>query len=326
MVSVVVPMFNVEEYIEQCISSVLSQTFRNFELICVDDGCTDNTLSVLSQFSDERIKVIHQRNRGLSAARNSGIAAAKGIYVALLDSDDFWSREKLALHLSHLNQNSSVGVSYSPSVFVDEQGNDLGIGQYPKLKEVTIKHIFCRNPIGNGSAPVIRRCLLNEIAYENTESGRTCYFDEDLKQSEDIELWTRVALLGKWTFEGIPEALTFYRINNGGLSSNLSKQYDNWCLAVRKNRPGNEQFFRKYERLARAYQIRYLARRAIKSGDGLEAVKLVFKALLTNPLIALEEPARTSATFACSILSLLPVRTYSFIENSVIGWKRQVFG
>ncbi len=69
MVSIVIPMFNVEEYIEQCINSVLSQTFRNFELICVDDGCTDSTLSILSQFSDERIKLIHQRNRGLSAAR-----------------------------------------------------------------------------------------------------------------------------------------------------------------------------------------------------------------------------------------------------------------
>ncbi len=191
---------------------------------------------------------------------------------------------------------------------------------------MTTKHIFCRNPIGNGSAPVIRRCLLNEIAYENTESGRTCYFDEDLKQSEDIELWTRIALLEKWRFEGIPEALTYYRINNGGLSSNLSKQYDNWCLAVRKNRPGNELFFSQYERLAKAYQIRYLARRAIKSGDGLAAVTLILKALVTNPLIVFEEPERTSATFVCSILSLLPNRTYSFIERSVIGWKRHMFG
>jgi glycosyltransferase involved in cell wall biosynthesis len=323
MVSVVVPMFNVEQYIEQCINSVLSQTYKNFELICVNDGCTDQTLNVLSQFCDGRIKIIHQKNQGLSAARNSGIAAAKGIYVALLDSDDYWDKEKLTLHLNHLNQNPEVGISFCPSIFVDEEGQNLGIGQYPKLRNLTSKHIFCRNPIGNGSVPVIRRCLLNEIAFKHKKTGRTCYFDEDLKQSEDIELWLRIALLNKWSFEGISKALTFYRINNGGLSANLEKQYDNWCLAVRKNTSGNELFFNQYLTLARAYQMRYLARRAVKSGDGVTAIKLTCKALMINPKIAVEEPARTSCTVICSLLSLLPSHIYRYIEESAIGLVRQ---
>ena len=324
IVSVVVPMFNVEKYIEQCIQSVLSQTYKNFELICVDDGCTDGTLGLLSQFSDERINVIHQSNLGLSAARNTGIAAARGIYVALLDSDDFWTEDKLMLHVNHLNQNPDIGVSFCPSKFVDEQGNDMGIGQYPRLTDLTPKHIFCRNPVGNGSVPVIRRCLLNDIAIKDKDTGRLCYFDEELKQSEDIELWTRIALLGKWSFEGMPKALTYYRVNEAGLSSNVSKQYDAWCLAVKKNKQGNEVFFQKYESLAKAYQIRYLARRAVRSGEGRKAFKLAVKALITNPLIALEEPARTSSTLVCSILSLLPRQVYNVIENGVIGFRKQI--
>ena len=108
MVTVVIPMFNVEKYIEKCIISVLEQTFKNFEVICVDDGCTDNTLNILKQFTDPRIKLIKQQNRGLAGARNTGIQAARGIYIALLDSDDCWASQKLSEHVAHLNCNPVV--------------------------------------------------------------------------------------------------------------------------------------------------------------------------------------------------------------------------
>ena len=318
LVSVVIPMFNVGQYIEQCIQSVLAQTFKNFEVICVDDGCTDDTLHNLARFSDPRIKLIQQSNRGLSGARNTGILASRGIYVALLDADDFWAKEKLALHINHLNTSSDVGVSYCPSLFVNEHGNSMGIGQNPKLKNITTKDVFCRNPVGNGSAPVIRRRLLKEVAFVSDKTGRKCIFDEDLRQSEDIELWLRIALLGNWKFEGIKTPLTFYRVNDGGLSSNLSKQYASWCLAMQKNQAGYELFFKRYFPLARAYQLRYLARRAIRSGDTWQAIKLVHKALLTQPKIVIEEPARTLATYVCALVSLLPNSLYRMLENTAM--------
>jgi glycosyltransferase involved in cell wall biosynthesis len=311
-------MFNVGKYIEQCIESVLGQTFKNFEIICIDDGCTDDTLHKLARFSDPRIKLIQQSNRGLSGARNTGVFASKGMYVALLDADDFWAKEKLALHINHLNTRQDVGVSYCPSLFVDESGIPMGFGQTPKLKNVSTKDVLCRNPVGNGSAPVIRRRLLKDVAFINQKTGRKCIFDEDLRQSEDIELWLRIALLDNWKFEGISTPLTFYRVNDGGLSANLDKQYASWCLAMQKNQKKHTSFFKRYLPLARAYQLRYLARRAIRSGDTWQAIKLVNKALLTQPKIAIEEPARTFATYGCALISMLPQNLYRLVEQTAI--------
>jgi glycosyltransferase involved in cell wall biosynthesis len=315
IVTVVIPMFNSEKHIEKCIISVLEQTFKNFELICVDDGCTDNTLDILKQFTDPRIKLISQKNRGLAGARNRGIQAAKGIYIALLDSDDFWSNEKLTKHVEHLNGNPKVGVSYCPSLFITENGSIMGIGQFPKLKEINFRDILCRNPVGNGSAPVIRRRLFADISTINKEQNCKCYFDETLRQSEDIELWVRIALLTSWKFEGISAPLTYYRINNGGLSANLKKQFESWTLAMSKNEQTNIKLFKRLLPLARAYQLRYLARRAIRSGDSYQAIKLIHWALCEQPRILFEEPKRTLATYACAFLTLLPRSLYNSLES-----------
>ncbi|MFT4654023.1 MAG: glycosyltransferase involved in cell wall biosynthesis [Patiriisocius sp.] len=323
IVTVVVPMFNVEKYIEQCIASVLAQSFKNFELICVNDGCTDHTLTLLKQFTDPRIRVISQKNRGLAGARNTGIQAAKGIYIALLDADDSWATEKLAKHVVHLNGNPKVGVSYCPSLFMDENGNMMGIGQFPKLTNISFKDVLCRNPVGNGSAPVIRRRLLADLATIGPESGRKYYFDEALRQSEDIELWVRIALLGSGKFEGIATPLTHYRINDDGLSANLNKQFASWTLAMSKNIQTNKQLFKRLLPLARAYQMRYLARRAIRSGDSYNAIKLIHKALFEQPKILFEEPMRTIVTYVCALLSILPRSVYTSLESLAMKCTRQ---
>lgn len=316
-VSVVIPMYNVERYIEQSVSSVLNQTFEDFELICVDDGSCDRTFFKLKQFNDDRIRLVMQENKGLAGARNTGINAARGEFVALLDADDFWAPEKLEYHVFHLRMNPDVGISYSPSWFVDEQGEPMGIGQFPKLKNITTKDIFCRNPIGNGSAPVIRNALLQEMAVNiKTYYGdRSVCFNELLRQSEDIEFWLRVALRGNWRFEGIEAPLTFYRVNSSGLSANLEKQFQSWQQAVNFNRPGNEEFFKRWYTLAKAYQYRYLARRAVQSRNGKAAMRLVTQSLICNVRILFEEPGRTIATCLCALLSQLPKKLYQKLES-----------
>jgi glycosyltransferase involved in cell wall biosynthesis len=323
IVTVVIPMFNVEKYIERCIISVLEQTFKNFEVICVDDGCSDNTLNILKQFTDPRLRLIKQQNRGLAGARNTGIQAAKGIYIALLDSDDCWASQKLIEHVAHLNNNPQVGVSYCPSLFIDENNNMMGVGQFPKLTDINFRDILCRNPVGNGSAPVIRRRLLEDISTTNQEQGRKYYFDETLRQSEDIELWVRIALLNKWKFEGISTPLTYYRINDCGLSANLKNQFASWTLAMSKNEQTDTQLFKQLLPLARAYQLRYLARRAIHSGQSYLAIKLIHRALFEQPRILFEEPKRTIATYVCALLCLLPRSFYSSLESLAMKWLRQ---
>ena len=92
LISIVVPVYNKEEYLEECIKSVLQQTYKNFQLILVDDGSKDNSLSICNKYAktDNRIKVIHQENQGVSVARNRGLLASDGRYLLFLDADDFW--------------------------------------------------------------------------------------------------------------------------------------------------------------------------------------------------------------------------------------------
>jgi glycosyltransferase involved in cell wall biosynthesis len=317
VVSVIIPMYNVGKYIEQSITSVLKQTYHNFELILVDDGCLDDTLNKVNQFTDPRIRVVHQKNRGLSGARNTGIDVARGLYVALLDADDYWAKDKLTQHVQHLTSNPKVGVSYSPSLFINEEGVLLGVGQFPKLKNITTQHIFCRNPVGNGSSPVIRRSLLSEIGYFGVKRDkyRKMYFDETLRQSEDIELWTRIALTTSWKFAGIKKPLTYYRVNNSGLSADVDKQFASWQHAVMLNKDSNPKFFKQFYSLAKAYQLRYLARRAIQSESKLTAFKLIHQAMFCNFRIIFQEPNRTIMTLGCAWLKFLPREIYNSIEK-----------
>jgi len=317
VVSVIIPMYNVEKYIDQCITSVLNQSYHHFELILVDDGCMDNTLKIVNTFSDPRIRIITQKNRGLSGARNTGIEAARGIYVALLDADDYWAPEKLTKHIQHLNDKPKVGVSYCPSLFVSEDGELLGVGQFPKLSNISKKDVFCRNPVGNGSSPVIRRSLLSEVGRfgEKKDKYRTMYFNESLRQSEDIELWTRIALTTKWQFAGIDTPLTYYRINECGLSADIDKQFASWQHAVMLNKDSDPTFFKKHYSLARAYQLRYLARRAVQSKSKLTAFKLIHQAIYCDYRILLQEPNRTIMTLGCAWLKFLPNTIYSRLER-----------
>jgi hypothetical protein len=318
LVSVIVPVYNVEEYIAETIESVLKQTYPYFELLIIDDESPDCSLEICQQFSDSRIKIISQQNRGLAGARNTGIRHAQGEYLAFLDGDDLWLPEKLAKHIQHLESSPQVGVSFSRSQFVDSEGKSLGIYQMPKLKDITPDHLLCRNPIGNGSAPVIRRQVFEAISFKSNLHGKveSFYFDESFRQSEDIECWFRIAAQTSWQIEGIPEALTLYRVNGEGLSANVLKQLDSWEQVIAKHRQYFPELLAQWEKPARAYQLRYLARRAVRLKDGAMAVKLVNRALATHWQIIFSEPNRTLLTLAAAyLLKLLPLSFYIQFET-----------
>lgn len=298
-ISVVMPVYNVEAYIAEAIRSVLSQTFENFELIIVDDGGDDHSVGIALCFNDPRIRIVSQKNRGLAAARNTGIANARAPYIALLDSDDRWHPDKLSLHYAHLKANPHVGVSYSGSRMIDQHGAAMSVEMRPKLKNVTAKDILCRNPVGNGSAPVLRRTALDRASFPHpNEPDRTCWFDETFRQSEDIELWVRLSTVHGVEFEGIDALLTDYRIIGGALSANVVKQYVSWLHMleiVRKNAP---TLVDEYGPMAKAYQLRYLARRSIQVGDGKLADDLFWRATRLSPKIHAEEPVKSAVTWA----------------------------
>ena len=317
MFSIVMPIYNVEKYLASSINSVLSQTYGNFELICVNDGSSDNSEAILASFKDTRIKVVHQTNAGLSAARNTGIRHSQGIYVAFLDSDDLWHKEKLQKHLQVFQNDHAVSVSYNASQFIDEEGNDMGIGQYPKTRNIQAADIICRNPIGNGSAPVIKRSTLLRTSYQTIKDGYPvqAFFDESLRQSEDVEYWLRIKLMTKAKFSGIAQPLTFYRVNGAGLSADTSKQLAAWETSILKNRRLDQAFFSQWYKPAKSFQLRYLARRAIQSHQAGLAFKLINQSIATNPAILLRDPARTLFTYGCAIASCLPDKMLNVIHT-----------
>ncbi|MHA7867460.1 MAG: glycosyltransferase family 2 protein [Salipiger thiooxidans] len=304
--SIVVPAFNAAETLAETLVSLSAQTFRDLEIVVVDDGSTDSTSRVAEQQArtDGRIRVVRQHNRGLAGARNSGIAAATGEIVGFCDADDRWLPEKLDTHVRHLERSPQVGISYSGSAMIDADGHRMGHAQRPRLHDVTTALVFKRNPIGNGSAPVFRREALASIAWRpHFETRRDWVFDETFRQSEDIECWLRFCLSTDWIVEGVPGLLTEYRVNAGGLSARTEAQLAAWERVVDKLRPRDPAFFARHEAAARAYQLRYLARRAISNGDGDTACELIDRAMAESRTPLHEEPFRTLSTIAAARLS-----------------------
>lgn len=328
MFTVVVPLYNTERYISSTLDSILAQSFADFEVVVVNDASTDAGPVIVERYMarDPRIRMITQDNRGLAGARNSGIRSARGRFVALLDADDLWTPDKLARHAAHLEANPDVGVSFAPSLFIDENGGDLGLAQTPRLEGIDAAHVFCRNPVGNGSAAVLRRECLDDVAFEveAPEGRRTCWFDETFRQSEDIELWTRIAATTRWRFAGIAHALTLYRVNNGGLSADVGKQFASWCRFRDKLSRIAPDLVASAGGRAEAYQCRYLARRAAISGSGASALRLAFTGLARHPRMLIEEPSRTVLTLGFSAAALaVPAGLFAQVKAAAFKGSRQ---
>lgn len=320
-ISVIIPVYNVERYVAATIHSVLLQTYQNFELIIVDDGSPDRSVEICQQFTDKRIKIIQQKNRGVSAARNTGILQAKGEYLAFLDGDDLWLPQKLERHINHLESSPHVGVSFSYSAFIDEMGQSVGMYQISKLKDITPSLILCRNPVGNGSTPVIRREVFEAIklkgSYQNNKNNY--YFDEQLHHIEDVECWLRIALQTNWQIEGIPEALTLYRISTGGASTNFYKQLESLEKVLEKTHFYAPDLISQRGNAAKAYQMRFLARRAVTLEAGATALELIYRALFTYWRLLMEEPHRTVITLvAAHLLFLLPKPLFYQLKDVVV--------
>jgi len=317
-VSVVMPIYGVEKFVAAAVESVLAQTFTDFEFIIVDDVSPDRSAEICAEYDDPRIRIVrHAENRGLAGARNTGIREAIGDYLALLDSDDLWEPEKLKSHVAHLDGNAAIGVSFARSAFIDEAGNRLNTYQMPKLTGITAEHLLCRNPIGNGSAPVVRRAVFEDIGFiENFYgSDETYYFDDRFRQSEDIECWIRIAALTDWQIEGLSEPLTLYRLNSGSLSANIPKQLATWEAVIDKAREHSPDLIAREGSLARAFQLRYLARQAIRLKDGRMALSMCIASFRENPRVLLREPSRTLVTWAAAITQcLLPKAVYRHVE------------
>lgn len=304
LVSVVMPVYNAERFVAQAMQSVLGQSLSDFELLVVNDGSQDKSLRICKSLADARTRILHQKNCGVSSARNTGIAQARAGIIALIDADDVWAPEKLDRHIAHLRERPDVGISYAGANLINEAGRALGVYQRPVLYGVTPRQVFCGRVIRNGSVPVFRREVLDEIAWR-VPADRLCYFDESFRRSEDVECWTRIALTSRWAFEGLPGEFTSYRVHTAGISADVLCQLETWERVCAKIATYAPNFIAEHGQEARARELRYLARRSFRNRDGALALKLALQALRTWPRLLRDEPLKTSGTLAaCALLRI----------------------
>lgn len=224
LVDVVIPAFNAERYIIQTLYSVALQGNLVRSVIVVNDGSTDKTAQIIDDFAnshtDLAITLIHQENRGLANARNTGIKAATAPYIALLDADDVWLASKLAKQLELFNQSQNdpssktiLGAVYCGYTLID-QNSDQIVGKnlivHPTLRGNIYRQLLTGNFIsGSGSSILLKAEIFKTVGY----------FDESLKASEDWDMWLRIAK--EHSFDYVDEALVQIRVH----ASNMQKDF-----------------------------------------------------------------------------------------------------
>jgi len=204
LISAIIPVFNRPVLVKRAINSILSQTYKNFEIIVVDDGSTDETPVVLKGY-DGRINSIRTENHGVSAARNTAVHHATGKYIAFLDSDDEWKKDKLQKQFDHLIQ-YNYKVTQTEEIWIKDG----------KFKNKTKKHI---KPVDDIFIPSLDICMVSPSAVMMEKALFEAYggFDEALAVCEDYDLWLRMSLNEK--FGLLDEPLT---IKYGGHPDQLS--------------------------------------------------------------------------------------------------------
>jgi glycosyltransferase involved in cell wall biosynthesis len=180
-ISIVIPTYNRASFLKEAIDSVLSQTYRNFELIVVDDGSTDDTPKLLSSYG-EKIKVIKKANKGPSAARNRGIKAAKGGWIAFLDSDDVWKPGKLEKQVQFIKDNPEIKICQTEEIWI-RNGKRVNPRKKHEMHSGWIYEQCLPLCIVSPSSVMIHRDVFEKVGL----------FDETMLACEDYDLWLRIA-------------------------------------------------------------------------------------------------------------------------------------
>jgi len=273
LVSVVIATYNMGRYLPEAVESVRSQTYSPIELIIVDDGSTDDTQMLAEQWRDtDGIRYFRQDNQGQTRAKNKGIIEASGAYIAFLDADDRWKKEKLALQMPQFDEAGEVGVVYCGAVRIDETGRETGRPAFACPQGRVTRELLHDNFVPFGSA-VIARSVIDRMGA----------FDETLSMSIDYDLWLRISAV--YQFRYVDEALFEYRIWSGQMSSKMLKRLGCVSRVLDKfEREYPDAASRRSMRFARAstFVSRAMARVAAGQGRG-GALRDLLNAIIRYP-------------------------------------------
>lgn len=235
-VSVIIPCYKQAVFLPQAIDSVLAQTHDDLECIVVNDGSPDNTREVVASYllRDSRVRYVEQSNQGLSAARNRGLAEAKGRYIQFLDSDDLLAPEKLQLQLKALETCHEIAFSYCDFYYCDEIDTTKkvlkGLYPSPEFRMARPLHDMALRWEDDFSMPP--HCFLFDGRFFTDHKIR---FDENLPNHEDWDCWMRILALNPCIVRVATE-LAIYRVHGASMSRQDGKMGKGFLLALRKQK------------------------------------------------------------------------------------------
>jgi glycosyltransferase involved in cell wall biosynthesis len=219
-VSVIIPSFNCARYVGTAIESVLNQTYRDYEIIVVDDGSTDGTAETVNRYRD-KVRYFYQANSGVSSARNLALKVSSGAFVAYLDADDLWYPQKLDRQMQFFDAHSDCGFLHSDVTVIDEEDRIV----HARFNAGTARSI----PQGYCTPDLLQRC---HIQTPTVVERRECVekiggFDEQLPIAQDYMHWIRISLNG-WAFGYIDEPLAKYRWRTGSLMGSRKRLLEDY--------------------------------------------------------------------------------------------------
>lgn len=281
MISIVIPLYNKEKQIASTLRSVFAQTYTDYEIVIVDDGSTDGSAAVVESFHDPRIRLIHQANAGVSAARNLGISEARGEYIAMLDADDLWKPEFLKTIVGLIDKYPQCDVFATKYNFVDEFGN---------YKDSVINKIKFKNQDGIINNYFEIACCSDSpinssiVAFSKTAITNIGKFPIGITSGEDLLTWAKLACSYKIAYSKtigatyytpttgptgiVPKDLTTTKDAVGCALQQLAKEYPNIGIE-------------KY--IAYWYKMRGVIN--IRRGNRMATFKCACKSISYNPFL-----------------------------------------
>jgi len=274
LVSVIIPSYNSSRFIQETIDSVLNQSFKNFEVIIVDDGSTDGQFDLIFAFcqKDERVRYIYQQNRGVASARNAGFNHSSGNYVAFLDADDIWLPENLSAKLAKFEERE-YGLVHSDGYFIDENSGikeGLMVGEEGMLLIDLLE--WKKTQVPGPSSILVKRKVLEEIGP----------FDTNLSTSADLDFFLRVA--SRFIIGRVQKPTWKYRLHDYNMHKNILRMERDMLYVYKKASLNN--LFKSSWFKRKSYSTLYIILAASWAGDGknsFRATYFVGRAILVNP-------------------------------------------
>lgn len=325
LVTVIMPAYNAERYLRNSLASIRDQTYQALEIIVIDDGSTDQTRRIAQEFAemDSRVRILHQENSGVAAARNLGIRHAQGEWIAPLDADDIWHPNKIERQVRCAREAAKdVGLIYAWSIDIDEWGTVRGDKCVSIISGWVLPTLMCHNFLGNASVPMIRHDCLEQVGLYETR-----YRALHAQGCEDWDLYVRIAQ--RYQFKVVPEVLVGYRKTSHSMSRNFEQMARSHSLLleeIKTRRPKTPAFV---YRVSRGNLYAYFARNSNAIGEYRDAMSWLIKSVKADwitPFLRLtlyqlfiasvlgllrsrkpaSEPPKTTATVAAPEITAFP--------------------